>query len=83
MSVLFYSFNMEKFTQSADRLACSCLVHQVDVIKTKPGEIVDSNIPRKKRTVARPANDEQEAVIIKILAQAMILIPRNFATGNL
>jgi hypothetical protein len=65
---------------------------------TKPGEIVASKMPRKNRTVARPAKELQEAVIKRILAQIMILtavvskrknkredklLPRNFAIGNL
>jgi hypothetical protein len=39
---------------------------------TKPGDIVDSNMPRRKRTVARPAKEEQVAVSIRMLAQRMM-----------
>jgi hypothetical protein len=35
---------------------------------TKPGEIVLSNMPRRKRTVARPAKLEQVAVSVRMLA---------------
>lgn len=59
--------------QKADRLACSCLVHHIPVIATKPGEIVASKIPKKKRTVAKPANESHAAVIIRMLAHAIML----------
>ena len=58
--------------QMAERDACSCLVHHMEVMATKPGEIVASKMPRKKRTVARPAKEEQEAVIMRMLAQRMM-----------
>ena len=62
-----------KETQIADREACSCLVHQIPVIATKPGEIVASNMPRRKRTLARLAKDEVVAVSMRIEAQMMML----------
>lgn len=43
------------------------------MIATKPGEIVASNIPSMKRTVARPAKEEHVAVIMRIEAQRMML----------
>jgi hypothetical protein len=52
------------------------------VMATNPGVMVDSNTPRKKRAVARPAKEEQLAVIMRIPAQRIILAPRNFARGS-
>jgi hypothetical protein len=86
-----------KEIQIAEREACSWRVHQMPVIATKPGEMVASNMPRKKRTVASPAKEEHVAVSMRIEAHAMMLtlavsygmmrregdvLPRNFAMGK-
>jgi hypothetical protein len=40
---------------------------------TNPGDIVASNMPRRKRTVARPAKEEQVAVSMRMEAHVMML----------
>jgi hypothetical protein len=71
-----------KVIQIQARAICSSLVHQIPVIATKPGEIVDSKTPKKNRAVAKPPKELQEAVIINILDQIMMLAPRNLANGS-
>jgi len=61
-----------KEIQMLEREACSWRVHQMEVMATKPGEMVDSKAPRRKRTVAREAKEEQVAVSIRIAAQRMM-----------
>lgn len=65
-----------KEIQIAEREACSWRVHQIEVMATKPGEMVASKAPRRKRTVAREAKEEQVAVSIRIVAQAMMFTVR-------
>jgi hypothetical protein len=42
-------------TQRAVRYACSCFLHQIEVIVTKAGETAPSVKPRRNRTAANPA----------------------------
>ena len=65
--------NPRKEIHIAEREACSCLVHQIPVIATKPGEIVASNMPRRKRTVASPAKELHVAVSMRMEAHATML----------
>lgn len=58
--------------QREERDACSLRVYQVLVRRTNPGEIVDSNIPKRKRRAARLAKEFVSAVSINKAAHMIM-----------
>lgn len=68
--------------QIPSRVGISSRVYHVEVKNMKPGVIVASATPRKKRTVMRPPKLEQAAVRATTIPQKRVLTVRYLAVGR-
>ena len=65
------------------REACSDGLYQSPVTKEKPGDMEDSNIPRRKRRVMRPPKFIAAPWQQRMIAHVSTQMARNFPRGNL